>query len=333
MTTNSQNTKVRFAVMGLNMGKRHAQICHLSDKTDLRWVIDLDESLAKNMAAAYRCNYSTMLEDALPDVDAVIICTPHFLHHQHGLAAIRAGKHVLIEKPFALTEQDCVELVEEAHKHGVKLMVGLQRRFLPAFRRFKEIGDSGEYGEPFNVDAWMNAYNKTSASGTWRAKKDRVGGGVLFSHACHYIDMMIQLMGEPVESLALGTRLGSEWLEGEGTTQSIYRFGNGAIGHLSASWGTLYCTPLPIIRLYTPQACLNLGQDNITVIDEQGQRQLYEYQPTRIGDLELTPGLKQLWDQDEHFAECILYDRTPETNGESALQTFRPIWEMYSRWN
>ena len=105
---------IKTAVVGLNMGAAHAWAYHLSDKAELRWVVDLDEEKAKQFAAEMNCRATADWREALADVDAISFATPHHLHYPMAREALRAGKHVLMEKPLANTEAECLELIETA---------------------------------------------------------------------------------------------------------------------------------------------------------------------------------------------------------------------------
>ncbi|WJH33477.1 Gfo/Idh/MocA family oxidoreductase [Paenibacillus sp. CC-CFT747] len=204
--------KIRTAVVGLNMGLQHAYAYAASEKADLRWVVDLDEEKAARVAEELHCGYTTDWTKILDDVDAVSLATPHHLHASQSLQAIAAGKHVLLEKPLANTEAECLEIIKAAEEKGTVFMMAYIVRFLPAVKRLKELLDSGEFGRPINANCWIEAY-LPPMPGTWFSRKDQLGGGVMFSHGCHYIDLLIWLLGNPVDVAFMGTRAGTEWME------------------------------------------------------------------------------------------------------------------------
>jgi predicted dehydrogenase len=325
--------QVRVAVVGLKRGMAHVAAFDWAEKAELRWVVDLNEELAKNTAEKFGCRWAAKMEDVLDDVDAVVICTPHFLHHEQGLAAMRAGKHVLIEKPLAPSREECAELVHEADACGLKLMVGMQLRFLPAFQYLRQALASGEYGNPLNVDVWQEGLME-EAQGAYRSSKAAIGGGVLFSMGCHYLDLMLQLMGEPLEAIGVGSRVGTEWMEGEGTAQVVLTFANGAIGHLASSWGMRYRATPARIHVHTTKAMLLMSEDmtRIDVIDSGGRRTLYQDQPRIVRGVETKGSRWAGFGQAENFVDSILNDTEPLTNGASSMVTFGTIWNIYDRW-
>src|SRR5699024_6304840 len=108
-----------------------------------------------------------------------------------------------------------------------------------------------------SASCWMEHY-LSPLPGTWFAKKETLGGGVLFSHGCHYIDVLIWLMGKPIKVAEMGTRNGTEWMEGEGTSHSLMTFENGALGYLVVSWGMKYNSSPAKLQIHTPEALLIL---------------------------------------------------------------------------
>ncbi|MBP1996563.1 Gfo/Idh/MocA family protein [Paenibacillus eucommiae] len=318
-------SKIRTAVVGLNMGLEHAYAYKLAERAELSWVVDLDESKAAKVAAELGCKYATDWTQVLDDVDAVSICTPHHLHAPQALQAIAAGKHVLLEKPLANTEEDCLKLISAADSAGVSLMIAYIVRYLPALRKLKEIMDSGRYGKPIHAECWVQGFLEPMPN-TWFARKSTLGGGVLFSHGCHYIDILIWLLGEPEQVVSLDTRNGTDWMEGEGTAHSTIKFVNGAIAHLISSWGTRFQEAPANMHIHTTDALIILGRDlwTVEVVTADGRQTLFE----RSEQDEAVPGRNALGEI-EHFLESIATGQKPETSGEDALRSHRTIWAMY----
>ncbi len=317
--------KVRTAVVGLNMGLAHAHAYARAQHSELKYVVDLDEEKAAKTADELGCKYATDWESILDEIDAVSICTPHHLHYPQAMKAISEGKHVLVEKPLANSEQECLELIEAADENNVKLMVAYVVRYLPAVRKLKEAIDSGKYGEPIHAQGWVNAFLPPMPN-TWFARKETLGGGVLFSHGCHYIDILVWLFGEPKEVFQLGTRNGTDWLEGEGTSHSTIKFANGVLGSLSCSWGTKIGRPPAKYQIHMTEGLLILSNNmwEVEAITSEGSEILYKPSP----DAEQWPGRNVSYEID-HFLDSIVYDKTPETDGRDAMLSHRVIWSMY----
>lgn len=314
--------RTRTAVVGLNMGMKHAQAYTASDKSELKWVVDLDQEKAAQAAEQLGCSYTTDWEQVLDDVDAISICTPHHLHAPQAMRAIHAGKHVLLEKPLANTEEDCQKIINAAEEKKVTLMLAYIARFLPALVRLKEVLDKEEFGKPFSIQCWVQAYLPPQP-GSWFSQKEKLGGGVLFSHGCHYVDLMLWFMGDAVKVSSLGTRSGTEWMEGEGTSHSIMEFSNGAVGHLVASWGMKHIAAPARFHIHTPQALLIVDNkmSKLEALTAEGKKTIFEAPAPG-------PGTNAFWEI-EHFLTCIESGKTPDVDGHEALKSHRTIWKMY----
>lgn len=314
-------SKIRTAVVGLNMGIAHAYAYSMSERSDLRYVVDLDVEKAAKVAAELGCKHTSDWKSILDEVDAISFATPHHLHYPMAMEAIAAGKHVLMEKPLANTEEECLQLIKAAEDKGVTLMLAYIVRFRPSIQRLKEAIDNEEYGKPFNAQCWIEAY-LPPAPGSWFSRKDTLGGGVLFSHGCHYIDILQWLLGKPVEVAGLGTTAGTEWMEGEGTSHAIVKFESGALAHLVTSWGTKYSSSPALLHIHTPKACFVVKGDKLEVITAEGTKVLYE--PTKPS----VPNSSALAECD-HFLECIQTGSRPLTDGHEGLKSHRIIWAIY----
>ena len=316
-------SQIKTAVVGLNMGAAHAWAYHLSDKSELRWVVDLDSEKAAQFAKDLNCQATADWREALADVDAISFATPHHLHYPMAMEALKAGKHVLMEKPLANTEEECLELIKTAEENNAVLMLAYVVRFRKDVQKLKEVLDSGEYGQPFNAQCWIQGY-LTPRPDQWFAKKDQLGGGVLFSHGCHYVDIIQWLLGKCVRATGLGTRLGTEWMEGEGTSHALMQFESGALAHLNTSWGMKYKDAPALLHVHTPQACFVLAGGKLEIITEEGRKTLYE--PTEPP----VPNSSALAEC-EHFLDSIANGTTPLTDGHEGMKSHRIIWAIYNQ--
>lgn len=316
---------IRTAVVGLGMGRAHAHAYQMAAQADLRWVCDLNEALAATVAQEVGCQYTTNWMSILDDVDAVSICTPHHLHAPQTLASIAAGKHVLVEKPMANSEADCLAMIEAADAKGVILMVAYTVRYRPAVIRLRQAIQNEEFGKVFNANCWIEA-RLNPQPGSWFARREQLGGGVLFSHGCHYIDLLLWYLGDPRRVAYLGTRLGTEWMEGEGTAHSIIEFESGALGYLETSWGMRFTDRNALMHVHTPEALLILdrGMNRVEAITAEGKKTLYEPPAGQ----QRTPGSSVIGEV-EHFLDCIATGKRADTDGHEALKSLRTIWAMY----
>lgn len=228
---------IHVGVIGLGMGKPHAEAVKRTDGASLYAVCDINEERAKKVAreldaAHVFTDYRDMIAD--PTIDAVIIASPDQLHREMVVNTLNAGKHILCEKPLALTREDCEAIVEAVKNSDRKFMVGQICRYTPGFRQAKEIIDSGAIGELTFVESeYAHDYGFTRESKSWRCDPQRngvVGGG------CHAVDLLRWIAGNPEEVMAYGThKTFAEATPYDDTHIAVLKFPNGVIGKVFVS--------------------------------------------------------------------------------------------------
>jgi UDP-N-acetyl-2-amino-2-deoxyglucuronate dehydrogenase len=172
--------------------------------------------------------YAKMLSDV--DCDAVTICTPSGLHPQHGILAARMGKHVICEKPMAITLAAADELVHVCDDNGVHLFVVKQNRLNPSVQLVKRAVDKGRFGRLYLANTtvrWKRPqeyYDQAPWRGTWE-----FDGGAFMNQASHYVDLIQWLVG-PVESVVAKTATLARRIETEDTGIAVLKFRSGALG-------------------------------------------------------------------------------------------------------
>lgn len=188
------------------------------------------KSYARRFGAAYcTTNYNEVLQDPL--VDMVLIASRNQQHAEQALAALGAGKHVFVEKPMALTVEECGELCRAVEASGKQLAVGFNRRFAPYYLELK--ASLARRTGPAVVQCRMNS---PGISGSyWMA--DPAGGGAILGEACHFVDLMYWLLdSEPLDVSAYSLPTGKADPIGENNLAASFRFADGSIGNLT------YCT-------------------------------------------------------------------------------------------
>ncbi|MCK4322961.1 MAG: Gfo/Idh/MocA family oxidoreductase, partial [Armatimonadetes bacterium] len=232
-------TKTRLALVGCgNMSQSHAQRFHrLASKLQVVAAVDIDrqraEAAAKLLAGA---RAETDFRQVLNEVDAVLLVLPHHLHHPIGMECLAAGKHVLLEKPMANSEQECLDLIQASKRAQRVLMIAYCMRFHPLVARMKELLDQQAYGDVFQVSIWTEQHTQY-APDHWASSAATLGGGQLFSHGCHYIDLLLWFLGNPVRGVHVGTNYGTPWMEKEGTSNVTLQFEGGRLGYHFGTWG------------------------------------------------------------------------------------------------
>jgi predicted dehydrogenase len=173
---------------------------------------------------------------AHPAVDVVCICTPSGQHPAQAIAAAQAGKHVLVEKPMALSLADAAAMMSACDQAGVNLGVVLQRRAEPLFRRVYDAIQAGDLGD-LTLGVVTMPYYRSQAyydQADWRGTWALDGGGVLMNQGIHLVDLLVWYMGDPVEVQAFAGTLRRE-IEVEDTLGATLRFANGAIATITAT--------------------------------------------------------------------------------------------------
>ena len=212
-----------------------------SDDCHLVAFADMDERRAQERAeqfgaeAWYRDPEGLLRRD---DIHIVSICTPPFNHAELAIAALQAGKHVLVEKPMCCSLDEADRMIAAAAEAERVLGVVFQWRFTPEFLRMKALLDSGKLGKPILVHMvsfwWRTAdYFRIWWRGTW----ERECGGSVLNHAIHHLDFVLGLMGAPARVTAEMGVFAHE-IETEDAAVAVVRFVNGALGSLAASTAT-----------------------------------------------------------------------------------------------
>ncbi|MEZ6092957.1 MAG: Gfo/Idh/MocA family oxidoreductase [Pirellulaceae bacterium] len=231
---------IGFGIVGCGMISRfHAKaIADLSGAKLVACTSSRPET-AKVFASEFGCKaYPTVNElvDA-DDVHVVSICTPSGAHQEPAVAAARAGKHVVVEKPLEVTLKRCDAIINACQKFNVKLATVFPSRFHACWRELKTAIDRGKFGTLSLADAYIKWFRTQEYydSGTWRGTWKLDGGGALMNQAIHTIDLLQWLMG-PIESIAAMTAtLAHKRIEVEDTAVANVQFANGALGSIEAT--------------------------------------------------------------------------------------------------
>jgi UDP-N-acetyl-2-amino-2-deoxyglucuronate dehydrogenase len=231
----------KIALVGAGViGRQHGLvISQLSDRLDLVAVVDVDEARAQDLAARRGGLPHASLTEALAaeDIDVVAVCTPTGRHGDLAIEALRAGKHVIIEKPAEITTARTDEIIEARDKAGTIVTVISQHRFDPATERTLAAIANGEFGRITSglasIDWWRG--QSYYDSGDWRGTWALDGGGALMNQGVHTVDLLVAALGRPVEVFAWTATLAHERIEVEDVATGVVRFESGALGVLHAT--------------------------------------------------------------------------------------------------
>lgn len=231
--------KLRFGVVGCGViGATHADAIASIEEAELSAVCDEVEERAQELARKHDVRAYTDLDEMLAreDLDIVNICTPSGLHGAAACAAMRTGRHVLVEKPIEITLPAIDEMLRVQRENGVKLGVIFQHRFDAASQQVHALVEDGAFGKLCLGTAqllWWRSQEYYD-SGAWRGTWALDGGGVLMNQTIHSIDLLLWTMG-PVKSVRAYTDTLAHRMETEDTAVAALRFRSGALGSIVAT--------------------------------------------------------------------------------------------------
>lgn len=224
-----------FALIGCGrIGRRHAEQIHKYGK--LIAVCDIDEIAGKELAEEYDVPYYTSLETTLlsaPHADVVSICTPNGLHAEQSIAALKAGKHVLCEKPLAISSYDAKRMIETADRADKRLYVVKQNRYNPPVMAVKKLLKEDRLGKilSFQINCFWNRPN-SYYSDSWRGTR-KMDGGTLYTQFSHFIDLLYWFLGDVKTVEAVIKNFEHRVLEIEDTGMVMFQMNSGALGTLN----------------------------------------------------------------------------------------------------
>ncbi|MCP3803098.1 Gfo/Idh/MocA family oxidoreductase [Allokutzneria sp. A3M-2-11 16] len=223
---------MRFAIIGCGViGVQHAAaIAALPDRATLVLAVDPVVERARALGA----EWTTSVEEALarPDIDAVAVCTPSGTHADLAVAALEAGKHVVIEKPLDVNVSAVARVAAAQKRAGRTVTVISQHRFDPSSQAVYRAIQDGRFGRITSgvaSVAWWRGQDYYD-SGAWRGTWELDGGGALMNQSIHTIDLLVWMLGEPVEVFAWSACLAHTGIEVEDTAVANVRFASGALG-------------------------------------------------------------------------------------------------------
>jgi predicted dehydrogenase len=317
-----------FAVIGAGLfGRLHARVYSGDPRLRLAAVCDLDAARARQVAeessaARWGTDFREVIAD--PEIVAVSIATPDFAHTEIALAAAHAGKHLLVEKPLAMSLPEAEAIVSAARQSGVKLMVDFHNRWNPALFRLHEDLRAGKLGDP--VHLYLRLSNTTHVPTrmlSWAARSSP-----LWFLGSHCVDLACWLLGRAPARISAWTGKGvlaSLGVEAADYYLSVLEFGAGAVALIENSW----ILPESSANVFDSKLEL-IGSRGAAYFDGSHHRALerIDREGASLPDLLVMPEVmgKQLGFAAEsirHFSDCVLEDRAPAVTGEDGLRATR----------
>ena len=270
--------KIKFGIIGCGLiSNWHADAILKIDEAELIGATDVSEKSRKAFSEKYKINAYNSVEELLAsDVDVVSICTPSGLHAPLAVKVANAGKHIIVEKPMAITLEQADEIIEACEKNGVKASIISQMRFTPALQKLKKAVDSNLLGKLVSGDMYMKFfrsqeyYDQSGWRGTWKMD----GGGALMNQGIHGVDLLCYVMG-PVKTVHGFTRTLARKIEVEDTAAAILEYANGALGVIQGTTSIYPGLPRKL-EVSGDKGTIILEEDSIAKWCIEGQEAPYD---------------------------------------------------------
>ncbi len=317
--------KLNMGVIGLGyMGTMHARMWRQLSTTELLAVTDIDQARAASVADDLACTHAPDIDAllALDDIEAVSIVTPDRAHVEPAIAAAKAGKHILLEKPMAHTAQAAAEIADAAERHGVRLMVAHILRFDPRYVQLQDKASVEQLGDVISMRAKRN---------TVRELAGRLGAGssILYYLGVHDIDMIqwvsrssiTRVYAQKVEKLANGN---------EDAVYAIVTLANRGIGVLDYNWAwpsglpANYHAAFEVVGTKSA-AFLDVRDQGLHIISDEGPTSLDTHLwPEVAGEI-----VGDLRDELIHFADAVRSGKPFRQDPQEALDAIRVLDALF----
>jgi Predicted dehydrogenases and related proteins len=268
-----ENKKLKAAIIGCgNIAKVHAACLESIEYIELISLCDIHLERAENLAKSYRANCYTSYEEMLEKeaVDVIHICTPHYMHVPMSIYCLSKGKYVFLEKPPIMSQQQFFQLV--SHPDIDKLGICFQNRYNQGLNWIKDYLKSGKAGKILGargIVTWSRDADYYKESG-WRGELKKEGGGVLINQAIHTLDILVNLMGEPLKVSATKANHHLKGIiEVEDTMEACIKFASGTVVFYAT---TAHCiNSIPLIEVSCENVTIRLEEPRVTLFYRSGQ--------------------------------------------------------------
>ena len=315
--------------------ERHIPEYAENPDAELAGFYDINMERAAELADKYGgkayASYEELLND--PKIDAVSVCAANSAHAEITIVALKAGKHVLCEKPMGVTYEECKSMTEAARESGKYLMIGQNQRLAKAHVKAKELLEAGEIGDVITFRTTFGhggpeTWSIDPGKNTWFFDKSKARMGAMADLGIHKTDLIQYLLSQNVvETTAKLTTLDKKGADGEliGVDDNafcIYKMSGGAVGTMTASW-TYYGAEDNSTILYGTEGIMRIYDDpdhSIVVISRSGERREYDVDSIQTNDNQTKSGVIDL------FMESIVKEVEPEISGESVLNAMKAVF-------
>ena len=288
--------KMKWGVIGCGgiADRRTLPGMMLSDIVEVVAVMDANKAAAENCKEKYGAKYAfEKYEDvlALDEVEAVYIASPVFFHKEQAIAAAKAKKHILLEKPVAMTVEDAEEIKKVCIENNVKISIGFLMRFHGYHQKIREIIAEGKIGEIVSMRGQFTCWYP-DIEGAWRQKKATAGGGALVDMGIHVIDLMHYLTGLKAVEVAAFNQTQTFNYEVDDSSNLIMKMDNGSVAYVDSNFNIPDAASVAKLEIYGTKGSIvasgtlaqaEVGSVNILISDDS-----LEYDASQARD-ELVP--------------------------------------------
>lgn len=309
---------------------RHLPEYAANKQIEIAAVCDIVKTRADEIAALYGAVSYESVEELLQnnEIDAVSVCTPNYLHAPISIAALKAGKHVLCEKPMATSREDAEQMIEAARESGKKLMIAHNQRFVPSHAKAKEILASGEVGKVYSFrtafghpgpEAWS-----VDGKDSWFFEKEKAFIGAMGDLGVHKTDLIRYVLGEEIVEVGSFVETSAkEFATVDDNAVCILKSESGIIGTLAASWAYTAKEDNSTI-IYAEKAILRLEDDpvNSLVVQYQtGEVVKYELGGIQSND----DGGQSSSHVIDRFVDSIVSDKESPVSGLEGMKSLQVV--------
>ncbi|WP_163537434.1 Gfo/Idh/MocA family oxidoreductase [Gracilibacillus sp. YIM 98692] len=322
----SKTTKTHFAILGCGIiAEVHAQGIAETEEAALIAVYDTNQEVSDQFAKKHGAISCQSLEQmlAMDNIDVVCICTPSGIHPEQTIQVAKAKKHVLVEKPMAIKQEDIDPMIQACEENQVLLSTVFPRRMSPQAKFARKLIQEGKLGKLSLSSAYVKLYRNQEYydSAGWRGTWEVDGGGAMMNQGIHTVDMLQWLAG-PVSSLYGKTKAVLRDIEVEDTATSLLQFENGAMGILEVTT-TAYDGKGQRLAIHGEKGTLEIEEDAITKLEIEGEKiELPEFEPFTV-----IPDGHRLQIRD--MALAVQENRTPSIPGTEGRHSLEIILGTY----
>jgi|YNPNPStandDraft_1061719.scaffolds.fasta_scaffold80102_1 predicted dehydrogenase len=271
-------------------------------------------------------DYHALLTD--DSIDVIDCCTPHHLHHPVAMDALRAGKHVIVEKPIAMTVEQGQEMIAEAKRQKRRLFVAMNQRMFPAHLKAKELLTEGALGKPFLGIANIigNEFDNMNRADHWKGSWEKAGGGALMDTGYHAVYMMQHFLGE-AQAVTARTRrlLVQPQNKADDNSGVLLDCPNNVMVNIVVTYTALAHPWTEQRHIFGTEGSIHIydGEDNpLVFVRGQEATPIKVRRPLNLWWYSIAQTL-------DHFLDCIVSDKEPDIKPKEAVSALRTILAAY----